>query len=306
MTTANWPVLPGAEWAGTYSTVHMWTQMVGKIRTVQMPWTNHGWHTTLYVTPQGLTTLAMPHGGRSFQIDFNFVQHRLDISASDGGSQSFDLSAMSVKDFHGKLMSALDSMDLAVAIHGRPNEVDPNPPFAEDTEHASYDADAMARIHQSFVHADRVMKQFRAGFRGKCSPVHFFWGSFDMAVTRFSGRTAPQHPGGFPNMPDWITREAYSHDVSSCGFWPGNGEQNAFFYAYAYPTPDGFSGQPVRPAAGTYSQDLGEFVLPYSAVQQSATPDEDLLAFFQSTYEAAASTANWDRDALEWQGPERG
>jgi Family of unknown function (DUF5996) len=300
-----WPELPIAAWKDTCGTLHMWTQIVGKIRTVQMPWTNHSWHVTLYVTPRGLTTLAMPHDRRSFQIDFDFVDHRLVIAASDGGLRQIELGPMSVADFYGRVMSALRALDLPVRIHGRPNEVDAAIPFDQDTQHASYDADSVGRFRQALVQADRVMKQFRAGFRGKSSPVHFFWGSFDMAVTRFSGRTAPPHPGGFPNMPDWITREAYSHEVSSCGFWPGGGDKEAMFYAYAYPVPGGFAEARVKPNAANYSKEMGEFILPYEAVRKSQSADADLLAFFQSSYEAAAKAAAWDRTALEWDGPQR-
>ena len=303
--TKAWPQLEIADWKDTCATLHMWTQIVGKIRTTQMPWTNHSWHCTLYVTPRGLTTLAMPYGPQSFQIDFDFRDHVLLVTDSDGNSRSLALRPISVAEFYAQLMSLLSEMNLPVEIHGRPNEVDPNTPFADDAQNSSYDAESVTCFHQAMVQTDRVMKKFRARFLGKCSPVHFFWGSFDLAVTRFSGRTAPEHPGGFPNMPDWITREAYSHEVSSCGFWPGGGETEAFFYSYAYPTPDGFSERPVSPEAAIYSQEMGEFVLPYHAVVNSSTPDEDLLEFFQSTYEAAASTANWDRDSLEWEGPQR-
>jgi hypothetical protein len=294
-----------ARWKETCATVHMWTQIVGKIRTVQMPWINHSWHTTLYVTPRGLTTLAMPHEQRSFQIDFDFVAHRLYVSSSEGPPKTIELSPMSVAQFYARVMSALDEMGLAVEIHAWPNEVEPSIPFEQDVEHDSYDAASVDRFRQALVQVDRVMKRFRAGFRGKCSPVHFFWGSFDLAVTRFSGRTAPRHPGGFPNMPDWITREAYSHEVSSCGFWPGRDEQEAMFYAYAYPTPEGFAEVGVKPDAAAFSRELGEFVLPYAAIQQSQSPEADLLAFFRSTYEAAADKAAWDRNALEWDGPQR-
>ncbi len=303
--SAAWPELRIADWNETCATVHMWTQIVGKIRTVQMPWINHSWHCTLYVTPRGLTTLSMPHGQRSFQIDFDFIDHRLLIQSNDGAQQSINLAPMTVAGFYKQVTVALNGMNLPVQIHGQPNEVDPSIPFASDVEHKSYDAEAMGRLHQALVQTDRVMQQFRAGFRGKVSPVHFFWGSFDLAVTRFSGRTAPEHPGGFPNMPDWITREAYSHEVSSAGFWPGGGDQEAFFYSYAYPQPEGYAEYPVQPAAASFPQEMGEFVLPYAAVQSSATPDEDLLAFFQSTYEAAAEKAAWDREALEWDGPQR-
>ena len=304
-TSTDWPELKIEDWGDSCKTLHMWTQVVGKIRTLQVPWINHSWHSTLYVTPRGLTTLSMPHGEKTFQVEFDFHDHRLSISSSAGPSSDLELKPRSVADFYELLLSRLADMDLAVSIHGSPNEVDPSIPFAENEEDSSYDADAVRNFHRALVQADRVMQQFRAGFRGKCSPVHFFWGSFDLAVTRFSGRTAPEHPGGFPNMPDWITREAYSHEVSSCGFWPGGQGQEAIFYSYAYPTPDGFAEHPVNPGAGEWNQDLGEFVLPYSAVQQSPTPYQDLLAFFQTTYDAAAEKASWDRKALEWNGPDR-
>ncbi|MEM9353696.1 MAG: DUF5996 family protein [Planctomycetota bacterium] len=304
-TSAVWPELLIGRWKDTCATVHLWTQIVGKVRTRLVPWLNHSWGSTMYVTPRGLTTLSMPHGERSLQIDFDFVDHRLLVSVSDGGKAAIALEPMPTAGFYKRLMQTLDELGVPVEIHGSPNEVDPATPFAEDTEHASYDAGAVDRFRQAVVHAERVMQRFRAGFRGKCSPVHFFWGSFDLAVTRFSGRPGPEHPGGFPNMPDWITREAYSHEVSSCGFWPGGGEQEAIFYSYAYPTPEGFSKRPAQPAAAVYSDELGEFVLPYEAVRTSNTPDEDLLAFFESTYEAAAEEAGWDRSALEWDGPVR-
>lgn len=236
---------------------------------------------------------------QTFQIDFDFVEHRLLIHASTGSVPVIDLAPMSVAEFYSRLMGALDEAELPVQIHGRPKEVEPSVPFKDDNEHTSYDPERIGRFHQVVLQADRVMKQFRAEFCGKCSPVHFFWGSFDLAVTRFSGRPAPRHPGGYPNMPDWITREAYSHEVSSCGFWPGGDDQEAIFYAYSYPEPAGFADSPMKPDAASYSKDMGEFVLPYEAIRQSSSPDEDLLAFFQSTYEAAAVNGGWDRAALE-------
>ena len=300
-----WPEVSIADWKDTQATLHMWTQIVGKVRTLLMPWTNHSWHVTLYVTPRGLTTLAMPYEQRTLQIDFDFIDHKLQLVSSDGASRSVDLKPMSVADFYACVIDALKQMDINVEIHGKPNEVDPCVPFAKDTEHDAYDAGSVDSFRQALVQTDRVMKQFRAGFRGKCSPVHFFWGSFDLAVTRFSGRQAPEHPGGFPNMPDWITREAYSHEVSSCGFWPGGGEQEAMFYSYAYPAPNEFADRKVQPEAASYSKEMGEFVLPYEAIRQSDSPDADLFAFFQSTYDAAAETGNWDRPSLEWDGPQR-
>lgn len=303
--SSNWPELSIAEWKDTQATLHMWTQIVGKIRTSLMPWINHSWHVTMYVTPRGLTTLAMPYEQRTLQIDFDFVDHQLVFTTSDGQSERIDLEPMTVADFFARVNAVLNQLGMDVKIHGKPNEVDPSVPFAEDTKHNSYDAASVDRLRIALVQTDRVMKQFRAGFRGKCSPVHFFWGSFDLAVTRFSGRAAPQHPGGFPNMPDWITREAYSHEVSSCGFWPGGGDQEAIFYAYAYPAPKEFAGRSVQPNTASYSQQMGEFILPYEAIRQSSSPDADLIAFFQSTYDAAAETGNWDRTALEWDGPDR-
>lgn len=303
--SARWPTLTIANWKETCSTLHLWTQIVGKIRTKLVPWTNHSWHSTLYVTPRGLTTLGMPYGEESLQIDFDFIDHRVIVQMSDGQMGSIPLEPMSVADFYARLLKMLDELSVPVKIHGRPNEVDPAIAFEADTEHNAYDAPQVRDFHRALVQVDRLMKQFRAKFRGKCSPVHFFWGSFDLAVTRFSGRPAPTHPGGFPNMPDWITREAYSHEVSSVGFWPGGGETEAIFYAYAYPEPAGFADAPVHPDAASYVKEMGEFVLPYSAVQESDTPDADVLAFFQSTYEAAAENADWDREALEWEGPQR-
>ena len=303
--SSTWPNLSIADWKDTCATLHLWTQIVGKIRTAQMPWTNHSWHVTLYVTPRGLTTLAMPCQGGSFQIDFDFVDHQLVLESSKGAIETIALEPMTVADFYHRVSDVLKRMDIEIDFHGTPNEVDPAIPFAQDTEHHSYDSGSVDRFRQALLLSDQVMKVFRARFIGKCSPVHFFWGSFDLAVTRFSGRPAPEHPGGFPNMPDWITREAYSHEVSSCGFWPGGNGQEAMFYAYASPAPDGFDKQPVQPEAASYSNEMGEFVLPYEAIRQSSQPEVDLLAFFQSSYEAAAETGNWDRESLEWNGPKR-
>lgn len=296
----RWPALPFNEWKDTAATLHMWTQIVGKIRKTQMPWTNHSWHVTLYVTPRGLTTGAMPHGERTFRIDFDFLDHRLLIDTCDGESRAIALEPRATADFHAAVLRALSDLDLPVDFHGSPNEVEKAIPFAEDREHSSYDAGSAHRFWRVLLQVDRVFHRFRARFTGKSSPVHFFWGSFDLAVTRFSGRTAPSHPGGFPNMPDEITREAYSHEVSSAGFWPG-GEAMPYpiFYSYAYPTPEGFSGAEVRPAAAAWNGDLGEYVLPYEDVRTSENPEEALLQFLQTTYEAAARAAGWDRDSLE-------
>jgi hypothetical protein len=298
--TEPWPALPYQAWKDTYATLHLWTQIVGKIRLAQTPWLNHSWHVTLYVTPRGLTTSPVPYGGGAFQIDFDFIDHALLISSSDGRDRRLPLTAMPVADFHERLMAALVELGIRVKIHGSPNEIPDPIPFRADREHAAYDPDSAQRFWRVLVQADRVLKQFRTGFLGKVSPVHFFWGSFDLAVTRFSGRPAPLHPGGVLHLPDAITREAYSHEVSSAGFWPGGGAIDyPAFYSYAYPSPEGFAAVPVRPDAAFFHEALGEFVLPYDAVRRAAAPDETLLDFLQTTYEAAANTAGWDRAALE-------
>ncbi len=296
----TWPALPLESWSDTYATLHMWTQIVGKIRLIQSPWFNHSWHVPLYVTSAGLTTTPIPYGTRTFQIDFDFIQHQLAIRASDGGIASFELQPQSVAAFYRRLMDELAKLEIRVDIHKMPNEVAEPIRFDLDESHRAYDRERVNRFWRILVQADRVMKEFRARFIGKCSPVHVFWGALDIAVTRFSGRTAPQHPGGVPHLPDFVAREAYSHEVSSCGFWPGGGPvPYAAFYAYAYPEPPGFSQASIKPAAAFYSTDLHEFVLPYDAVREAESPDQMLLEFFQSTYEAAADLSRWDRAALE-------
>jgi hypothetical protein len=296
----QWPSLPFQEWKDTYATLHMWTQIVGKIRLVQTPWVNHSWHVTLYVTSRGLTTSPIPYESRMFQIDFDFIDHKLFIRTGDGMERTLTLEPRSVADFYEELFARLAELGLDIKIQTMPNEVANPIPFEKDQEHASYDANYANRFWRALAQADRVLKQFRAGFIGKCSPVHFFWGSFDLAVTRFSGRPAPPHPGGVPHLPDWVAREAYSHEVSSCGFWPG-GEALPYpiFYAYAYPEPDGFRTAAVRPSGAAFNSQLGEFVLPYDEVRQALSPDAALLGFLQSTYEAAADSGAWDRLALE-------
>ena len=295
-----WPSLTFADWHDTCATLHLWSQVVGKVRLVQSPWVNHSWHVPLYVTPRGLTTSTMWHGTRAFAITFDFVDHRLIVETSDGGARVLPLRPQTVADFHAAVMAALAELGVPVRIHTTPNEIPDAIPFEQDRVHAAYDPAAAARFWQALVQVARVFGVFRARFIGKCSPVHFFWGSFDLAVTRFSGRAAPPHPGGVPNMPDWVAREAYSHEVSSAGFWPGNVTYpEAVFYSYAYPEPHGFRDAPVQPAAARFDTTLGEFVLPYDAVRTSADPDAALLAFLQSTYEAAAERAAWDRAALE-------
>jgi len=295
-----WPSLPLEAWSDTYATVHLWSQIVGKIRLAGSPWLNHSWHVTLYVTARGFSTSPIPHGARTFQIDFDFVDHRVTIESSDGRTRAFALEPRSVAAFYGRLMSELDALDLRVHIAKMPNEIANPIRFDRDEAPRAYDPEYANRFWRVLVQADRVFKLFRTRFIGKCSPVHFFWGSPDLAVTRFSGRRAPEHPGGIPNLPDWVTREAYSHEVSSCGFWPGGGVISyPAFYAYAYPAPAGFENAPVKPDGAFYSQDLGEFLLPYDRVRESPRPDEALLEFLQSTYEAAATLGRWDRGALE-------
>jgi hypothetical protein len=295
-----WPALPYEEWKDTCETLHMWTQIVGKVRMVQTPWINHSWGVALYVTARGLTTSAIPHGARTFQIDFDFVDHALEIRSPEMPTRRIALVPQTVADFHAAVFSALDEMGLPVRISPIPCEVENAIPFPEDREHRSYDPDAATRFFAVLTQANRVFREFRAHFLGKASPVHFFWGAFDLAVTRFSGRTAPPHPGGSPHLPDWVAREAYSHEVSSCGFWPGGGALSyPVFYSYAYPEPPGFRGVRVWPGDAFYSSDFGEFVLPYDAVRGSASPEETLTSFLQGTYAAAADLGGWDRPALE-------
>jgi hypothetical protein len=295
-----WPELSTAAWRETYATLHLWTQIVGKIRLARAPWLNHSWHVTLYVTARGLTTSPVPDGIRTFQIDFDFIDHLVRISTSDGAARQFALSGKSVASFYAAAMADLAELGIHIVIDEMPNELPEPIRFSQDNQHASYDPDAVRRFFQILVNADRVFKQFRTGFLGKASPVHFFWGSFDLAVTRFSGRRAPRHPGGVPHLPDQVACEAYSHEESSAGFWPGSGAIDyPAFYSYAYPEPSGFRTTRVRPDAAFFSEALGEFILPYDAVRTAAQPEQALLEFLQSTYEAAANAAKWDRDALE-------
>jgi hypothetical protein len=298
--SASWPELPYAAWRDTCETLQLWTQIVGKIRLARTPWLNHSWHVALYVTARGLTTSPIPDGARSFQIDFDFIDHVLRIETSDGRQRLVPLVPQSVASFYAAVMAALAGLGIDIRIDDMPNELPEPIRFGDDHIHASYDPDAAHRFWQVLRQTDRVFSKFRTGFLGKSSPVHFFWGSFDLAVTRFSGRRAPLHPGGVPHLPDSVAQEAYSHEVSSAGFWPGGGGiDTAAFYSYAYPAPEGFRASPVRPDAAFFSDALGEFILPYDAVRTSADPDITLLEFLQSTYEAAADGAGWDRAALE-------
>ena len=278
----------------------MWTQIVGKIRLTLSPWTNHSWHVTLYVTARGLTTSPIPHGLATFEIRFDFIDHQLRILKSDGAGLTIELKPQSVSQFYEAVMKALRDLELPVTIRTMPNEIENPVPFEHDEGHCSYDGEYANRFWRVLVQSDRVFKEFRSRFCGKCSPVHFFWGSFDLAVTRFSGRPAPPHPGGVPHLPDEITREAYSQEVSSLGFWPGNAAMpTPVSYSYAYPEPQGFAAAKIQPEAAVYQPKLREFVLPYDAVRTAENPDKALLEFAQSTYDAASTLGKWDRDALQ-------
>jgi Family of unknown function (DUF5996) len=296
---AIWPDLTYTAWSDTLATLHLWTQIVGKIRLTLTPWLNHSWQTPLYVTARGLGASPIPIGAEIFEVEFDFVAHRLNVRTSRGAERFLPLKAQSVADFFSATIDLLASVGVTVAIKETPNEV-PNPiRFSEDRMHATYDPAAAHRFWRALVQADRIFKLFRTGFLGKTSPVHFFWGSFDLAVTRFSGRRAPLHPGGVPGLPDAVAREAYSHEVSSAGFWPGNEAfPRAAFYAYAYPEPAGFRERAVTPG-GSFDPTLGEFILPYDTVAQARDPDAVLLDFLSATYAAAADAGGWDRDALE-------
>jgi hypothetical protein len=296
-----WPRLRVADWAATRDTLHMWTQIVGKIRLAHAPMLNHWWQVTLYVSPRGLTTSAIPYRDGAFEIEFDFVDHVLRIRPSHGGIGQVALEPKPVARFYAETMTALADLGVPTGIHATPNEVEPAIPFAEDHRHVSYDPHAAQLFWRQLLQASRVIGAFRSHFAGKVSPVHFFWGSFDLACTFFSGRAAPRHPGGAPNCPDWVMTESYSSELASCGFWPGGGEEGAF-YAYAYPEPPGYPGYPgipAGPAAAFYSHEHGQFLLPYEAVADAADPDQTLTEFLVTTYNAAADLGGWDRAALE-------
>jgi Family of unknown function (DUF5996) len=294
-----WPELPYAGWSGTCETLHRWTQIVGKVRLAQTPWLNHSWQVPLYVTARGLSTGPIPHEARSFDMEFDFTDHVLRLR-TERGIKTLPLLAQPVADFYRRVMEGLAELQVPVSIVVVPNELPDATPFPDDTAMRPYDCEQAARFWRVLAQADRVLKIFRTGFLGKASPVHFFWGSFDLAVTRFSGRRAPMHPGGVPHLPDRVAREAYSHEVSSAGFWPGGPDgQDAAFYSYAYPEPEGFRGATVAPQAAFFDETLGEFILPYAALRLLPDPESALMAFLQSTYAAAANAANWDRAALE-------
>ena len=291
-----WPPIPYADWQTTAAALHLYLQIVGKYRLARSPWVNHSWHATFYVTPRGLTTSLVPDGDGGIEIAFDFVDHVVRGHCASGQAESVSLEPMSVADFHGRFVGMITALGGDATFHGRPNELPDPVPFVEDTASRPYDADAVYRFHKALVAVNKVLQDFRTGFRGKVSPVHLFWGSFDLAVTRFSGRRAPLHPGGIPHLPDDVTQEAYSHEVSSAGFWPGGGPiDDAAFYAYAYPQPEGFADAAVLPKAASYNAEYGEFVLPYEAVRTSPDPEATLMAFLDSTFEAAARLGDWDR-----------
>jgi hypothetical protein len=293
-----WPRLRVNDWTDTRDTLHMWVQIVGKIRLAHAPFVNHWWQSTLYVSPRGLTTNSIPYGTGTFDVEFDFIDHELVVRSSSGETRTVALEPKTVATFHAETLNALDELGLHTTIQATPNEVDPAIPFADDHEHSSYDANAAQLFWRQLIQADRVLGEFRSRFIGKVSPVHFFWGAMDLACTRFSGRGAPPHPGGAPNCGDWVMVEGYSHELSSCGFWAGGGEEGAF-YAYAYPEPDGFAEHPVEPTEAFYSSEFRQFLLPYEHVRAASEPDRVLLDFLQTTYDAAAQHGQWDRDALE-------
>jgi Family of unknown function (DUF5996) len=296
-----WPALPLAEWKDTYSTLHMWTQIVGKIRLALTPLVNHWWNVPLYVAPRGLSTSAIPYSDRFFQITFDFISHLLLIETTDGSTKTIALRSRSVAEFYQEMMAALNSLGMPVTIWTTPVEVADRTPFEKDQKHSTYDPEYAQRVWRILAQTSRVLTEFRSRFIGKVSPVHFFWGAFDLAVTRFSGRTAPSHPG-VPNCGLFVMVEAYSHEVSSCGFWPGGGLiDEPAFYAYAYPEPQGFKEYPIQPPEAFYHREISEFLLPYDVVRSAKSPDEVLLSFLQSTYEAEAKCAKWDRAELERQ-----
>ncbi len=309
MSNERWPELPYAAWKDTAATLQLWTQVVGKVRLALTPWLNHSWHVALYVTARGLTTGSMPADGRALQIDFDFIDHIMWLRTSDGHFRQLMLKPMSVAEFYADVMIALKELGVAVTITTMPCEIADCVPFDKDTVHAAYDAPYASRFWRVLLSAQEVMAHFRTGFLGKSSSVHFFWGSFDLAVTRFSGRAAPRHPGGVPHLPDSVAQEAYSHEVSSAGFWPGGGLapiDYAAFYSYAYPAPPGYGAAAVSPGTAFFNKDLGEFLLPYNAMRIARDPDAALMDFLQSTYVAAADLGKWDRKALECALGEKG
>lgn len=297
---SNWPELSYKEGKATYDTLHMFTQIVGKVKLALLPWVNHSWHVTLHITPFGLTTLGIPYKNQQFQIDFNFITNQLEVSTSIGEIKHFSLKGITVADFYKNLFNIFEELEIEVKIKPVPVEIVDPIPFKDDTVHSTYDVVHVKAFHQALIQIQNVLQQFRAEFKGKCSPIHFFWGSFDLAYSRFSGRKAPKHPGGIPNLPNRVAEEAYSHEVSSCGFWTGSeAVPEAAFYAYIYPEPAGYKDSPVEPAEAYYDNNLREFILPYAAVQKSPDPEKALLAFFHSTFNTCSNLANWDRESFQ-------
>lgn len=301
----SWPELPdGTDWFDTLETLHLWTQVIGKIRLVCSPWVNDSWSVPLYVSPTGLHTSVVPYEAESFEWSFDFGHSALDLVTSTAQQRRIELHPRTVADFYAEVMDAMDSVGMPVSINTTPNEIADAVPFPEDTEHDRYDPDHARLLWRALHDAHRVFTRFRAGFLGKASPVHFFWGSFDLATTRFSGRLAPPHPGGMPNFPDDVAREAYSHELTSCGFWPGNhASPSPIFYAYAYPTPGGYASSTVEPSSAFWLEDLGEFALRYADVERAEDPDDLLLSFVESAHAKAAELADWDRGRLECADP---
>ncbi len=298
---SKWPKLEFQHYGNTLDTVHLWSQIVGKIRLRCMPWLNHSWHVSLYISPSGLTTGSIPYSNGIFAMEFDFIKNLLSISNSQGESGDIPLTSGSISSFYHQVFDKLEEMNIEVSIHPAPNEIEPAIPFAEDHKDREYISSEMKKLWSGLVSTHNVFLDFRAGFIGKCSPVHLFWGAFDLAVTRFSGREAPLHQGGVPNMPLKVMQEAYSHEVSSCGLWFGNAEfPQPIFYAYCYPTPAEYPDQPIKPEGSFYQEDLGEFILPYKVVCQAEKPQKLLTEFLETTYAAAANTGNWDRNGLEF------
>jgi hypothetical protein len=296
----QWPVLSYEKGKDTFETLHMWTQIVGKIKLATLPWINHSWHITLHIVPYGLTTQTMPYKDQNFQIDFDFIDHHLKIITSKGELRKFDLHGISVADFYDNIFMLLKELNIDLIIRPVPVELENPIPFKKDTVHKTYDEEQVVAFHKALLCIQNVFMTFRSKFKGKSSPIHFFWGSFDLALSFFSGRRAPQHPGGVPGMPDWVAEEAYCREVSSSGFWTGSeGVTEAAFYSYLYPEPEGYKDAKVLPEEAYYNTTLREFILPYSAVQQSSDPEEKLLEFLNSTYHTGADLAKWDRELLE-------
>lgn len=296
----QWPVLSYEKGKETFETLHMWTQIVGKIKLGTLPWVNHSWHVTLHIVPSGLTTQTLPYKDQHFQIDFDFIKHELKITTSKGELRKFDLHGISVADFYNKIFSLLDELKIDIKIKPVPVEIENPIPFAKDFVHKTYDEKQVNSFHKALLCIQNVFMDFRSEFKGKCSPIHFFWGSFDLALSFFSGRRAPKHPGGIPGMPDWVAEEAYCREVSSCGFWTGSKAlPDAAFYCYVYPEPEGYKSAAVLPQEAYYNTTFREFILPYSSIQQSGDPQKKLLEFLNSTYHAGADLANWDRELLE-------